>query len=103
LRTIVLIKSNDLCEVVVFEFETIRYDSEQYNWRWNSNGNLEGLLKSNNDHRFTWQPHGSQFTILENVPEHRLYIKIKKPKMLNKEQVLKTIGFDKSWIIVEKK
>jgi len=28
LRTIVLIKSNDLTKVVVFEFETIRYDPE---------------------------------------------------------------------------
>ena len=32
LRTVVLLKSNDLSEVVVFEFDTIRYDHELYNW-----------------------------------------------------------------------
>lgn len=34
LRTVVLIKSDDLTEVVVFEFETIRYDPELFTWRW---------------------------------------------------------------------
>jgi len=100
LRTVVLIKSNDLSEVVIFEFETIRYDNELYIWGWNSNNNLEGFTKKNNEHCFTWQPHGSQFTIIEDVPGKSLFIQIKQPPILNKEHILESIGFDKSWITV---
>lgn len=100
LRTVVLIKSNDLSEVVVFEFDTIRYDDELFNWEWNKNHNLVGKDKKNGEHRFTWQPHGSQFTIVEEVPSKKMIIKIKGPTLLDKEQVLKTLGFDQSWITV---
>jgi hypothetical protein len=103
LRTVVLIKSNDLTEVVVFEFDTIRYDPELFVWKWNKNANLEGIEKSTEEHRFTWQPHGSQFTIIENVPAKGLVIKIKQPKALNKEKILTALGFDKSWITITKK
>lgn len=103
LRTVVLIKSNDLQEVVVFEFETIRYDNELYSWNWNKNNNLEGIDLKTGEHRFTWQPHGSQFTIIEEVPSHSIVIKIKQPETLNKEQVLKALGFDNSWITVYQK
>lgn len=103
LRTIVLLKSNDLSEVVVFEFDTIRYDHELYNWEWNKNNNLEGTHKKTGEHCFTWQPHGSQFTIIEAVPERGLVIKIKRPKTLDKDQILKALGFDKSWVKVTQK
>ncbi|MEW6535329.1 MAG: hypothetical protein AB1454_06875 [Candidatus Auribacterota bacterium] len=101
-RTVVLIKSNDLSEVVVFEFDTERYDPELFAWRWNERNNLEGYDKNNKQHRFSWQPHGSQFTILEPVPNNSLLIKITLPKKLDKENVLKTIGFDQNWIQVIK-
>jgi len=103
LRTVVLVKSNDLTEVLVFEFETIRYDPELFVWEWNKNGNLRGIEKSTTEHRFTWQPHGSQFTIVEKIPADNLLINIRKPEALNKEGILKTLGFDKSWISVVKK
>ncbi|HAO06344.1 MAG TPA: hypothetical protein DCQ50_04980 [Chryseobacterium sp.] len=103
LRTVVLVKSNDLTEVVVFEFDTIRYDPELFVWEWNNNGNLRGIEKSTTEHRFTWQPHGSQFTIIEDIPESSLLIKIKEPETLNKEDILKALGFDKSWISVTKR
>ena len=103
LRTVVLVKSNDLTEVVVFEFDTIRYDPELFVWEWNKNGNLRGIEKSTTEHRFTWQPHGSQFTIVEEIPEDSLLIKIKEPETLNKEDILQALGFDKSWISVTKR
>jgi hypothetical protein len=103
LRTVVLIKSKDLTEVVIFEYETIRYDYELYTWIWNKNGNLEGIHKQTGEHSFTWQPHGSQFTIIEVVPEKRLIINIKQPEQLDKEQILNALGFDKSWIKVTQK
>lgn len=103
LRTVVLVKSNDLTQVVIFEFDTIRYDPELFVWEWNKDGNLRGIEKSTTEHRFTWQPHGSQFTIVEEIPENSLLIKIKEPETLNKENILKALGFDKSWISVSKR
>lgn len=102
LRTIVLIKSNDLSEVVVFEFETTRYDPELFYWKWNKEKNLEGFSKGFNEHFFTWQPHGSQFTIHEKVPANSVHIKIRKPEALDKEKTLLALGFDKSWVTITK-
>jgi hypothetical protein len=99
-RTVVLIKSKDLSEVVVFEFETIRYDVELYEWRRNKDKNLEGFDKKSQEHRFTWQPHGSQFTILENVPSKSLVIRVKRPDVLDKRKILDALGVDNSWITV---
>tara|TARA_B110000037_G_scaffold220233_2_gene287339 strand:- start:43328 stop:43573 length:246 start_codon:yes stop_codon:yes gene_type:complete len=72
-------KSNDLSQVAVCEFDTVRYDSDLYEFIWNKNGNLEGYEKGavhkSVNKRFTWQPHGSQFTITEIVPEKTLILK----------------------------
>ena len=103
LRTVVLIKSMDLLKLAVFEFETIRYDPELYTWNWNENRNLVGFEKVNNSHRFTWQPHGSQFTIIEEVPEDCLLIKIKDPPKLAKGEVLKALNYDETWVTVTRR
>ena len=97
-RTIVLIKSIDLLELAAFEFDTIIYPAEQFWWQWNERNNLEGFSKSADQHIFTWQPHGSQFTIIENVPKKRLAIKIKEPPQLDRDSVLESIRFDESWV-----
>jgi len=97
-RTIVLVKSDDLLELSVFEFDTILYDENIFWWQWNENNNLEGYTIDSERHTFTWQPHGSQFTIIEDVPKDRLAIRIKQPPILDKETVLKTIKFDDSWV-----
>ena len=101
-RTIVLIKSNDLLELAVFEYDTVIYPPDQFTWEWNKRHNLEGFAKSTSEHKFTWQPHGSQFTILEYVPASRLAISIKQPPILDKEAVLKTLRFDQSWVTILK-
>ena len=103
LRTVVLVKSNDLSQVAVFEFDTIRYDPELFNFIWNKNGNLEGYIKGTKDKQFVWQPHGSQFTIIEKVPEQTLILNIKQPETLDKEKILEAIGFDKSWVTIKRK
>jgi hypothetical protein len=97
-RTVVLIKSDDLLELVVFEFETVMYSHDEYWWQWNERNNLEGFRKNTDEHVFTWQPHGSQFTIIEDVPKSRLAIRIRKPPQVDHEQVLKNIEFDASWV-----
>lgn len=103
LRTVVLVKSTDLTEVAVFEFDTIRYDPELFKFEWNKRGNLEGFVKGTKLKQFVWQPHGSQFTIIEKVPDQTLILKIKKPEILDKDKVLTAIGFDKSWVTIKRK
>lgn len=102
LRTVVMIRSYDLTEVVIFESETIRYDPELYYWEWNKNNNLYGYRKRDNAHKFTWQSGGTQFTIIEEVPERNTLIKVKKPELIEKKVILEKIGFDRNWISVIK-
>ena len=97
LRTVVLVKSDDLLEAAAFEFETVAYDEKEHVWRWNKNGNLEGCDRSG-AHCFTWQPHGSQFTIVETVPPERLAIRIRRPGPLPPERILEQIGYDDTWV-----
>lgn len=99
-RTVVLIKSEKLDEVVVFEFDTIRYEPDLFYWEWNKKRNLEGFDNKSKNHVFTWQPHGSQFTIIKEVPPQKLIIKIRIPDKLDKETVLKSVGFNDSWITI---
>lgn len=100
LRTVVLIRSYDLSEAVIFEFDTIRYDPELYYWQWNNRKNLYGYSKRDNKHKFVWQSGGTQFTIIEDVPAEHLIIRVRKPELIEKEYILNKIGFDKSWITV---
>ncbi|MFQ3611678.1 MAG: hypothetical protein SNJ72_09320, partial [Fimbriimonadales bacterium] len=58
---------------------------------------------SANFHKFTWQPHGSQFTIIEPVPEECLIIAVKKPPQLDQEAVLRSLGFEEDWISVTRR
>ena len=102
LRTVILIKANKFDKFAIFEFDTIRYETSLYNWEWNINKNLVAYDQFK-QHRFTWQPHGSQFTIIEHVPDEALIIRIKKSPLLNKEAVLKGLGFNKDWIIVKRR
>lgn len=68
-RTVVLLKGADWTEFAVFEIDAVGYPPDLYEWKRNQRGNLEGFDKAAKSHRFTWQRHGSQFTILEPIPE----------------------------------
>ncbi len=102
LRSVVLVKAEDLLELAVFEFDTITYDDTNFLWCWNKNKNLIGRDKNTNEHKFTWQPSGSQFTIIEDVPQDRLAIRIKQPPSLKREDILQTLKFDSSWVKIIK-
>jgi hypothetical protein len=98
LRTVVLVKSDDLLETAVFEIPTLMCQPDAYKWQWNSRDNLEGEEGSSGRHIFTWQPHGAQFTIIENVPPDRLAIRIKQPPPLDQKAYLEAINFNSSWV-----
>ncbi len=69
-------------------------------WELNKNGNFIGKKRENNKQLFTWQPHGSQFTIHYDIPESRTRFKVKRPETLDFNETLAQIGFDDSWVTI---
>ena len=99
-RTVVLLKGKHLGTVAVYEEKAERFVVEDYYWQWNERNNLEGYEKSTDVHRFTWQPHGSQFTVVSDVPDHRLKLRIRRPPLVERADVLRSVKYDDSWIEV---
>ncbi len=101
-RTSVLVRSNDLLSYTLFEEDNHRFRTSDYIWEVNSNGNLIGKHIETGVICFTWQPHGSQFTIHTHVPENAVKFTIKRPPILKKEDILEVIDFDESWVEIIK-
>lgn len=99
-RTVVLVKAKDYSQFLVFETETIRYDADMFYFKWNKDNNLEGYDKQTHFHKFTWQPSGGQFTIIEEIPEDRLHIQIRHPDKLDKDSVLAAVGYNSDWYYI---
>lgn len=97
-RTSVLVRSNDLLSYTLFEEDNHRFRTSDYQWEVNSNGNLIGKHIETGEACFTWQPHGSQFTIHTHVPENAVKFTIKRPPLLTKDDILEAINFDASWV-----
>lgn len=97
-RNCVLIRSNDLKSFCLFEEDCHRFRTADYTWEANKNGNLIGIEKSTGITRFTWQPHGSQFTIHTTVPDNARKFTLRHPDPLKKDDILEKIGFDSSWL-----
>lgn len=97
-RNGVLIRSNDMLSYSFFEEENHRFIANAYHWVENSNGNLIGVDLETGETRFTWQPHGSQFTIHTRIPKNAVRFKIKQPPVLDVEETLKQINYDDSWV-----
>lgn len=97
-RTSVLVRSNDLLSYCIFEEENHRYPVNEYVWEEKSNGNLIGKSIETGKTCFTWQPHGSQFTIHTQVPKSAVKFRIKQPPIIPKQDVLEKIHFDASWV-----
>ncbi|MEZ8918555.1 hypothetical protein AB4622_07490 [Vibrio splendidus] len=94
-----LLRSDDLTHYTLFEKEAHEIDPKIINWAVNKNGNFEGSV--NGKHRFTWQPDGSQFTVIYNVPDNALRFTIKKPAPLDFDTVIEEINFNEDWITVK--
>lgn len=99
-RASVLVRSPNLLSYVLFEEESHRFRTTDYEWRINKNGNLKGFLRGTEKQLFTWQPHGSQFTIHTEVPHSAKKFTIKSPPMISKSEILSAIGFDPSWVTI---
>ncbi len=98
LRTCVLIRNFSQLEFSLFELETARYILDEYVWKINKRGNFEGFSLTDGTHKFTWQPHGSQFTIIYQVPRHAIKFKIRRPPVMDIEYTMAQIGFNDDWV-----
>lgn len=100
LRSSLLIRNPNSLEFTLFEHELYRINTNDYQWGLNKNGNLEGKNKETGIHEFTWQPHGSQLTIIYSIPKSAKRFSIKRPPVLDFCDTMNQIGFDESWITV---
>lgn len=99
LRIVVLIRNFESKQFVAFEETAQRYAATDYRWEKNKNNNFMGYEIATGEHKFTWQPHGGQFTILRHVPGCAIKFKIvRNPPMLEQVQILKQIGYTDDWI-----
>jgi len=98
LRAILLIRNLEKMQFCLYEYELHRYNTAQYQWQQNKNGNLIGINIANNKHVFTWQPHGSQFTIKYDLPKSIRTFAIKKPEVLDFAKTIEQIGFNQDWV-----
>ena len=97
-RTLILVRSDDLLTFSLFEEENHRFIASSYRWEENKNNNLEGYEIETGNKKFTWQPHGSQFTIHTRIPQNAIKFKIKHPPKLDIEKTLQQIDFNYDWI-----
>ena len=97
-RNSILVRSEDLLTYTLYEEENHRFVSNAYRWEENKNGNLIGIEIETGENRFTWQPHGSQFTIHSKIPSNAVRFRIKQPPVLNIDETLRQIHYDDNWV-----
>ncbi len=97
-RFSVLFAGKDSSSAVFFEVPIVSFEPSEYVWEWNEDEGLDGYEKGTDVQRFTWQPHGSQFTVISRVPDNRLKLRIRRPQLLDRDSVLEQLKFDPSWV-----
>lgn len=101
LRIVIMVRNMGTREFLIFEEEAQRFTPTAFRWSFNRRGNLEGNNRATGAHEFTWQPHGSQFTILRPVPASARRFKINpNVPMVQPDTILAAIRFKPEWITV---
>lgn len=99
LRVVVFLRNMATREFVLFEQEAERYIPNDYRWTTNIRRNLEGHDRTTGDLVFTWQPHGSQFTIHRKVPAAaRKFSITRNVPIIEVERVLRLAGYRDDWV-----
>ena len=99
-RLIVLARNISILEFALYERPLVPVVVGNYVWQTNRRGNLEAINEAG-EHAYTWQPHGSQFTIIERLPRSATLFRIKKhPGMLEMSVILQAVRFKPDWIEV---
>ena len=103
LRIAFLVRNVEAKEFVLFEDAAQRFVPEDYIWTFNRRNNLEGREKDSGLHRFTWQPHGSQFTIHRGIPGSARHFTIThNVPMVDPAAVLAYVEYRDSWIEIQR-
>ena len=98
-RMVVLLRNMRSQEFTLFERPIAPFVPQDYTWEMNARRNFMGMR--GDTQVFTWQPHGSQFTIHEPVPLSATKFKInREPGMLEMQHVLQLVGFNSDWVEV---
>lgn len=101
LRIVIMVRNIETREFLLFEEEAQRFTTTEYDWTFNKHGNLEGCNRTTRNHEFTWQPHGSQFTILRHIPASaRRFVINPNVPMVQPDTILAAIRFRPDWITV---
>ncbi len=101
LRIVVMLRNMAAREFLIFEEEAVRFAPDDFNWGFNRRGNLEGHNRADGNHQFTWQPHGSQFTVLRSVPGHARRFSINRNvPIVAVESILAASRFTPDWITI---
>ncbi|MCS1412265.1 MAG: hypothetical protein M2R45_05470 [Verrucomicrobia subdivision 3 bacterium] len=105
IRLMVLIRDIETKKFVLFEQPIAQYPADDYHWEFKKtsrgNENLQGYERSTKRHCFTWQPHGSQFTIIRDVPgsARPFAINHKIPSRVD-QAILDLTGYTDDWITI---
>lgn len=99
IRIGVLIRNMEARQFCLFEVPIHQLPVTEYEWSFNRNGNLEGRQKTTGKHCFTWQPHGSQFTVIREVPgsAHRFLLPAEIP-FISIDEILELCRYDDDWV-----
>lgn len=102
IRLVVLLRNMTTLEFCLFEQPITEFPETEYSWQLNQRDNLEARDKVSGVHVFTWQPHGSQFTIIRTVPGSARRFQIReRPELISADQVLDAVGFERDWIVIQ--
>lgn len=100
LRTVVLQRNMTDLSFTMFEEPLLEFDPHDFEWHLNPKKNLQGFIRGTNIHRFTWQPHGSQFTIQARVPAEAVRFKLRRPPKPDIREILSAVDYHPSWVTV---
>jgi hypothetical protein len=102
LRMVVLVRNMSTLKFVIFEDDIVRFQPTDYRWTTNPRGNFIGTHIATGRHAFTWQPHGSQFTIHKDVPTCATKFQLlRRPLMIEEQHIINLTKFDSTWVKVE--
>lgn len=99
LRIVVFLRNMNKLQFTIFEYEATRYQPQNYRWHVNKKGNLQGHSLDTGEHCFTWQFHGSQFTVIKPVPKSAYKFRItRRPALLEEDHVIRQTRFNDKWV-----
>lgn len=99
IRMAVLCRNMQTQKYLLFEEPCIPFPADEYRWTFNKRKNLEGHRKTDNAHCFTWQPHGSQFSIFRTVPGSACRFGIERAvPAIEMNQILDLAQYSDQWV-----